>query len=97
MNNLCVAESIRSLYEEMKGKFSAVLSSKYSVQVLDYIFTNPIFRNNAFTSQSGIPFPSAAQLTRRLLKEGFIQVVRPAAGQRPAMYRFEPLMERVRV
>jgi Fic family protein len=96
-NNLAVAESIRSLYEDMKVHFASVLSSKWAVKALDYIFTNPIFRNNGFTGKSGIPAGTAARFTRMLLDGGLLQTVRPAAGSRPATYRFEPLMERVRV
>ena len=96
-DNLTVAESIRSLYEEMKPWFASLLSSKWSVRALDYIFTHPIFRNNGFTAKSGIPAATASRFTRVLLDEGLIQTVRPAAGRRPATYRFEPLMERVRV
>ncbi len=97
IDNLTVAESIRSLYEEMKHRFASLLSSKWSVRALDYIFTNPIFRNNGFTTRSGIPGATASRFTRVLLDEGLLQTVRPAAGRRPATYRFEPLMERVRV
>jgi len=97
MDNLNVAESIRSLYEEMKHLFADLLSSKWSFQALDYIFTQPIFRNNNFTSKSGIPVATAARFTRVLLERGLLQTVREASGRRPATYRFEPLMERVRV
>lgn len=96
-NNLTAAESIRSLYEEMKSRFTSVLSSKWAVRALDYIFTNPIFRNNGFTKESGIPAGTAARFTRMLLEGKLLQTVRPASGRRPATYRFEPLMERVRV
>lgn len=96
-HNLQVAESIRSLYEEMKSRFASTLSSKWAVRALDYIFANPIFRNSSFTRDSGIPAATAARFTRVLQEEGLLQIVRAAAGQRPATYRFEPLMERVRV
>ncbi|HEY8962230.1 MAG TPA: Fic/DOC family N-terminal domain-containing protein [Luteolibacter sp.] len=96
-NNLSVAESIRLLYEEMKARFTSSLSSKWAVQALDYIFTYPIFRNSGFTRDSGIPAATAARFTRVLLDEGLLQTVRPASGRRPATYRFEPLMERLRV
>jgi len=95
--NLAVAESIRSLYEEMKAQFSAILSSKWSVQALDYIFANPIYRNSSFTQKSGIPAATAARFTRILLDQGMLQTIRPSSGRRPATYRFEPLMQRVRV
>jgi Fic family protein len=96
-DNLAVAESIRSLYEEMKSHFSSVLSSKWSVVALDYLFANPIFRNSSFTQKSGIPAATAARFTRILLDQGMLQTIRASSGRRPATYRFEPLMTRVRV
>lgn len=96
-DNLKVAESISDLYEDMKSQFAEILSSKWSVQALDYIFTNPIFRNSNFTSKSGIPPATASRFTRVLLDRNLLQTIRPASGRRPATYRFEPLMERVRV
>ncbi len=97
VRNLSIAENIQSLYEEMKTVFSETLSSKWSVNALDFIFTNPVFRNNTFTNQSGIPSKSAARFTRVLLNKGLITTVEEAAGRKPALYSFEPLMELVRV
>lgn len=96
-NNLAVAESIRELYEEMKTRFSGMLASKWSVQALDYVFAHPIFLNSRMASESGIPAGTANRFTRILHQAGLLQIVRPASGRRPATYRFEPLMERVRV
>ncbi len=97
IKNLEIAENIKNLYEEMKHIFSDILSSKWSVNALDYIFTNPIFRNNKFTSKSGIPGPTAARFTRILLEKGLIRPLEEAAGRRPALYAFEPLLKLVRV
>ena len=97
IKNLKVAESIKNLYEDMKQVFSDTLSSKWSVTALDYIFTNPIFRNNRFTSKSGIPAPTAARFTRILLDKELIKTIEEAAGRRPALYAFEPLLQMVRV
>lgn len=97
IRNLEVAENIRTLYEEMKQIFSDVLSSKWSVTALDFMFTNPVFRNNKFTSNSGIATATAARFTRTLLDEDIIQTVEEASGRRPALYSFEPLMNLVRV
>jgi Fic family protein len=95
--NLAIAENIRLLYEEMKTMFSEVLSSKWSVNALDYVFRNPVFRNNKFTTNSGIPVASAARFTRILLEKNLIRTIEEASGRRPALYTFEPLMELVRV
>lgn len=97
IKNLAIAERIKSLYEQMKPIFSSTLSSKWSVNALDYIFTNPIFRNNRFTSKSGIPAPTAARFTRILLEKEFLKTLEDAAGRRPALYAFEPLLQLVRV
>jgi Fic family protein len=95
--NLEVAQSISDFYEEMKLRFMELLSSKYAVAALDYLFTYPVFSNSRFTSKSGVPAQTAARFTRVLLQEGLLQTVTEAAGRRSAVYRFEPLMVRVRV
>ena len=97
IRNLTIAENIRTLYEEMKVIFSDVLSSKWCVNALDFVFTNPVFRNNKFTTKSGIPSASAARFTRILLEKDLISTVEEASGRRPALYSFEPLMRLVRV
>ncbi len=97
IRNLSIAEDIRALYEYMKTVFSNVLSSKWSVNALDFVFTNPVFRNNRFTTKSGIPTATAARFARVLLENNLILTLEEAAGRRPALYSFEPLMTLVRV
>jgi Fic family protein len=97
IRNLTIAENIRQLYEEMKIAFSEVLSSKWSLNALDFVFTNPVFRNNKFSSSSGIPSASAARFTRLLLDNNFIVTLEESSGRKPALYSFEPLMTLVRV
>lgn len=94
--NLDKAEQIRSLYEEMKERFSAILSSRWTINALDFMFTRPMFRNNLFTGRSGIPGPTAHKFTRSLLDAGLLRTVAPSAGRRPALYAFEPLLSLVR-
>ena len=84
IKHLDTAESIKNLYEEMKHVFSDTLSSKWSVNALDYIFTNPIFRNNRFTSKSGIPKrPTAARFARMLLDKELLRTIEESSGRRP--------------
>lgn len=97
VRNLASAQSIRDFYEEMKPRFADVLASKHAVLALDYLMANPVFSNSRFTRNAGIPPQTAARFTRLLLQEGLLQVVREAAGQRSAVYRFESLMQQVRV
>ncbi len=97
LHNLEVAGRIRQLYEEMKPRFAEVLCSKWSVRALDFVFTSPVFLNSRFTNKSGLPERTAARFARVLLAAGLLQTVREAAGRQSAIYRFEPLMELVRV
>lgn len=97
IRNLEVAQSIRDFYEDMKLRFAELLASKNAVAALDYLFTYPVFSNSHFTRTSGIAPQTAARFTRVLLQEGLLQTVNEAAGRRSAVYRFEPLMQRVRV
>ncbi len=97
IHNLETAQGISDFYDEMKPRFTELLASKYAVTALDYLFTNPVFSNSRFTQNAGIPPQTAARFTRVLLGECLLQAVREAAGRSPAIYRFEPLMKRVRV
>jgi Fic family protein len=94
--NLQKAEEIRGLYEEMKERFRNVLSSRWTITALDFIFTRPVFRNNLFTSKSGIPAPTAHKFTRNLLDAGLLTTIVASSGRRPALYAFEPLLSLVR-
>lgn len=97
IRNLAIAENIRALYEKMKQEFSNALASKWSVNALDFVFTNPVFRNNRFTRQGGMSPASAARFTRVLLEKNLLRTVEEPSGRRSALYAFEPLLELVRV
>lgn len=97
VHNLAVTDQVSLLYEKMKLRFSDLLASKWSVAALDYLFTHPVFLNSRFTSSAGISPQTAARFTRLLLQGGLLETVAEASGRRSAVYRFEPLMELVRV
>jgi Fic family protein len=94
--NLQKAEEIRALYATMKDNFRKELSSQWSTQALDFMFTRPIFRNNVFTAKAGIPPATAHRFTRSLTDASLLKTLVPAAGRRPALYAFEPLLAIVR-
>lgn len=94
--NLEKAERISALYENMKDAFRIALASQWSTAALDFVFKRPIFRNNVFTNNSGIPGQTAHRFGRILSEEGLLKTIVPASGRRPAMYSFEPLLEIVR-
>jgi Fic family protein len=97
IRNLEVAENISNLYETMKNVFRDTLGSRWNVNALDFIFTNPVFRANKFTGASGIPTSTAQRFLRLLNERNLLTTLTEASGRRPALYSFEPLMELVRV
>lgn len=94
--NLRKSEEMKDLYESMKETFRVHLSSQWSTKALDFIFANPVFRNNAFVERSGIPKPTARRFTRMLLEAELLTTLRPPSGRRPGLYAFEPLLQIVR-
>ncbi|QTN37123.1 Fic family protein [Cognatishimia activa] len=94
--NLKTALAITTLYEDMKDVFREALNSQWTLQAQDFIFKNPIFRNARFTGRSGIPKPTAIRLSRALVEEGLLLELEPAAGNRSALFEFEPLMRIIR-
>jgi Fic family protein len=97
VRNLQIAERIKNLYEATKSEFSDLLSSKWNMEIVDFIFTYPVFRNNKFVSNTKIPNATAVLIIRKLLENGYLVQKLEAAGRRAAMYSFEPLMKLVRV
>lgn len=94
--NLEVAEKIGNLYNDMKVTFRKALASKWMISAQDYIFENPIFRNNVFTSRAGIPKQTAARFTKTLVEKKLLTILEPASGRRSGLYAFEPLLNIVR-
>ncbi|PCJ84511.1 MAG: cell filamentation protein Fic [Hyphomicrobiales bacterium] len=94
--NLATAVQINELYDDMKIVFRERLASQWSIVAQDFIFSQPIFRNNRFTQKSGIPKQTAAKFTRMLVDDGLLRELVPASGRRAALYSFEPLMKIVR-
>ena len=97
VSNLEISEEIHKLYEEMKSEFVTLLASKWNLEILDFLFTNPVFRNNKFIRNTGIPTATAGNIIKRLLDAGYLVQKEEPSGRRAALYSFEPLMRLVRV
>lgn len=95
--NLCIAEEITALYDSMKTNLTEILSSKWTVVILDALFTQPVFKATRFAVGSNIPKPTLQKQINILLEKGIIQTVEEASGRRAALYSFEPLLQLVRI
>lgn len=95
--NLDTALKIKELYEAMKLEFGKILNHKFVINTLDFIFTNPVFRNSSFINQSLAPKQTANKITKELVKNRLLRILEEPSGRRSAMYSFEPLLNIVRV
>jgi cell filamentation protein, protein adenylyltransferase len=95
--NLEIVENIQALYDEMKIEFTKILSSKWGMHALDFIFANPYFRNSRFTNQSGIPPATAHRFTSAMVASGLLKTIEKASGRRSALYAFTPMLSLIRV
>ena len=91
--NTEVVGKIQVHYDLMREKFRDILRSRWSIDALNYIFANPIFRNNRFTRNSGIPKLTANGFTNRLVAAGLLRIIVPASGRSPGLYGFPSLLE----
>jgi len=96
--NLRTAEQIQTLYMDYKERFRLILRSEYSIKALDFLFIRPIFNNSIFTDEqkSGIPYQTAARISKLLSENNILKTLREGVGRRPARYSFEPLMQILR-
>ena len=81
--NIDTIGQIKTHYEHMRERFRDVLKSRWSTDALDYIFANPIFRNNRFKRHAGIPGQTANAFTNKLVDAGLLDVLIPPAGRAP--------------
>jgi len=95
--NIDTANRILDLYREMRERFRVVLNSQYHDQALDFVFGNPVFKNDRFVDRSGIPAASARALSRRLVDAGLLRMMEPASGRRAALYAFDPLLTLLKI
>lgn len=91
--NINTVDQIQTHYEEMREKFRDVLQSKWSMDALNYMFANPIFRNSRFTKNAGIPKPTANTITNKLVDEGLLNILIAPSGRSPGLYIFPSLLE----
>jgi Fic family protein len=87
------AKAIIGLYNEMKQDIPKIVPSKYSIQVIDTMFTSPVFNSRYFAKKSGIPKESTSWILRDLKKSGILEVLREGRGRRPTSFMFPRLIE----
>jgi Fic family protein len=86
------ANAILSLYQRMLTEIPKLTHSQFSVLIIDFIFSQPIFASASFINASKIPRPSALRFLTTLRDGGILRVIRKGAGRRPTIYAFAELV-----
>lgn len=90
--NTSVAQSMMDLYEKTKTDVQEATHSRYSAQITDMLFKNPIFRISTMTILAEIPAPTSHQLVKSLIDNKIVTQIRQSSGRRPALYVYPKLM-----
>lgn len=91
-NNIEQARLIIELYESYKNQITEQMHSQFSIQCLDYIFSNPLFSTSGFQKDSSVPKTSAARLIKAMEQNHMIECFEKGAGRRPSFYVFRKLL-----
>lgn len=86
------AIQIIDLKRSMNQMASNIISSKYSTQAIETIFSSPIFDTNYFIKTSKIPRPSAVQILGKLKENNVLYVHRDGRGRKPTVFIFPKLI-----
>jgi Fic family protein len=90
--NISKAQNILALYEQCKERVRLATRSQYTINALDWMFSNPIFMSRHFVDSAGIPESTARGMLPKLRKEGLLRDIVPGQGRRPAMVVFPELL-----
>lgn len=91
-SNIQKAKDILTLYEKKKKEITELTRSQYAIHALDFIFDRPVFRTSDFVKQSEIPKPTAQRISRILVDNGLLSVLRESSGQKPSILAFSELL-----
>ena len=87
------AQEVISLYDAMKTKIVDLTGSKYSIQILDAIFSHPFFTTPLIVQWSGVPKSSVSRIFKTLRENGVLETVREGKGRSPTIMTFPELIE----
>lgn len=88
-----LAKQVLKLYEEMKVSIAEITRSHFVIKLLDFIFSNPIFKGTGFVNATNIPKATANRLLNTLTEGGILIPVREKTGRAGQIYRFDRLLK----
>lgn len=92
--NVNRARRILSFYEESKRKFEEATHSQFAVRALDALMERPVVTVTKLAEVCEIEYQTARRILQTMAGAGLISE-RPGSGRRPAVYRFDALLEQI--
>lgn len=93
-SNIVKAKQILNLYNEMKETIQKTTHSEYSLQILDTLFSTPIFNTRDFMKISKIKTKgTTSKLINKLILTGTIQLIEQGKGRTNSRYLFKKLLD----
>jgi Fic family protein len=92
--NVVKVKAVLDLYERLKMQMLEISNSKYSVPVLDAMFTQPIFQASSLLSKKGMPQRQVLmRLLALLVEQKMLTLLVEGRGRRPAVYSLQELVK----
>ena len=86
-------KKIMNLYSDLKDKIFDIIRSKYSIIILDKIFSTPIFNTNTIVnSTSKLSRPIINDILKKLSSSNIIKLLKKGRGPIPDQYIFPELI-----
>ena len=89
-------EDIVNLYEKIKNDTVQISRSSYAFKTIDFIFKKPIFDVPSLCKELKSKRANIDSIIKKLHKEKIITIYRESIGARPALWRFNDLMDVLR-
>lgn len=90
--NIRRSSAMQKLYQMLQEDFRKVINSAFAQPLLEAVFRNPIFTKPQLLEQMKELKPASLQrMVDVLVKADFLQIKRPAAGRKPAIYQLPEL------
>ncbi|EPJ44620.1 MAG: fic family protein [Osedax symbiont Rs1] len=90
--NIERTKEVMALYDETKNIVRDVTHSQHSAQIVDALFTRPIFTATALCKSTGIAKQTVHGIIRSLMEAGILSIMREGAGRRAAIISFPKLL-----
>jgi len=90
--NALKVKKMTILYEKMKERIVNITHSQFAIQILDALFSQPIFKTTDFVKRTGIKKQTAMPLLKLIRESGDLVVLREARGSSASILAFPALL-----